>query len=165
MLCGAGDPSQDFKFSSFFPDFMEGPVDAVAGVLGVVFQLRHSAEAVAHHKTNVLPVTQPILGADSADAARRRWVVGRRAAAGQASEGVELLLTDRLEQWAGVQLQHVYVWQLAGAGAFPPCICVLAGETVKVQANDRQRQLIHNKQLASCAYMLAGKSALCLLVE
>jgi hypothetical protein len=67
-----GDPSDDFRFASFFPDFMEGPVDAVAGVLGVVFRLRHSAEAVAHHKTNVLPVTQPILGADSADAARRR---------------------------------------------------------------------------------------------
>lgn len=81
LLCAAGDPSEDFKFASFFPDFMEGPVDAVAGVLGVVFQLRHSAEAVAHHKTNVLPVTQPILGADSADAARRRWVVGRQAAA------------------------------------------------------------------------------------
>lgn len=57
-------------------------------------------------------------------------------------------------QGARGQLQHMYVWQLAVACAFPPCICKLADETVKVQANNNQRRLIHNKQLAARTDML-----------
>jgi hypothetical protein len=33
-----GDPSEDFKFSSFFPDALSRPIDAVAGTLARVFR-------------------------------------------------------------------------------------------------------------------------------
>lgn len=67
-----GDASDDFKFSSFFPDFMATPIDWVAGVLGVITRLRHAhgAEGRAHHLAGM----PSALGSDSADASRRRCV-------------------------------------------------------------------------------------------
>lgn len=64
-----GDPSDEFKFSSFFPDFLAAPIDAVAGVLGSVTRLQHSAETEAKP---LLPVATTALGTNSADANRRR---------------------------------------------------------------------------------------------
>jgi len=65
-----GDPSDDFKFSSFFPPFMATPIDAVAGLLGIVFRLRHTAGADA--KGMNINGAPSMLGSDSADANRRR---------------------------------------------------------------------------------------------
>ncbi|KAI8463264.1 MAG: eukaryotic integral membrane protein-domain-containing protein [Monoraphidium minutum] len=42
-----GDPSEDFKFSSFFPDALSGPIDAAGGVFSTVCCLAHSPDAVA----------------------------------------------------------------------------------------------------------------------
>lgn len=63
-----GDPSDEFKFSSFFPSIIEGPVDAVAGILAVIFRLKH---AHAEGKT-LLPTTTAMLSSNSVDANRRR---------------------------------------------------------------------------------------------
>lgn len=66
-----GDPSEDFKFSSFFPAAAAGPIDAAAGVLGKVFRLRHDAHAEAKP---LLPTaaTGTLLGSNAVDANRRR---------------------------------------------------------------------------------------------
>jgi len=64
-----GDPSEEFKFSSFFPDVLAGPIDLVAGVLGRVTRLQHGAAGEAKP---LLPVAQTALGSNSADANRRR---------------------------------------------------------------------------------------------
>lgn len=66
-----GDPSEDFKFSSFFPAAAAGPIEAAAGVLGKVFRLRHDAHAEAKP---LLPTaaTGTLLGSNAVDANRRR---------------------------------------------------------------------------------------------
>lgn len=68
-----GDPSEEFAFSSFFPVFMAPPIDAVGGVLARVTGLKHGAHAEAKP---LLPTVQTVLGSNSADANRRRWVDG-----------------------------------------------------------------------------------------
>jgi hypothetical protein len=65
-----GDPSEDFKFSSFFPAAVEGPVDAVAAVFGKVFRLKHDAHAEA--KPLLPTATGALLGSNAVDANRRR---------------------------------------------------------------------------------------------
>eukprot|EP00878_Enallax_costatus_P029224 GHUV01031669.1.p1 GENE.GHUV01031669.1~~GHUV01031669.1.p1 ORF type:complete len:308 (+),score=60.09 GHUV01031669.1:444-1367(+) len=64
-----GDRSEDFKFSSFFPDALSGPIDAIAGVVSDVFRLRHEPDA---ETKPLLPVTQNLLGSNAADSSRRR---------------------------------------------------------------------------------------------
>jgi hypothetical protein len=66
-----GDPSEDFKFSSFFPAAMAAPIDGFAGALGKIFRLRHDAHAEAKP---LLPTaaTGTLLGSNAADANRRR---------------------------------------------------------------------------------------------
>lgn len=66
-----GDPSEDFKFSSFFPDFLAPPLDAVGSVVVRVLRLQAGASAEAKP---LLPVAQTALGSNSADANRRRCV-------------------------------------------------------------------------------------------
>eukprot|EP00878_Enallax_costatus_P040546 GHUV01046853.1.p1 GENE.GHUV01046853.1~~GHUV01046853.1.p1 ORF type:complete len:144 (+),score=28.59 GHUV01046853.1:1109-1540(+) len=68
-LLYAGDRSEDFKFSSFFPDALSGPIDAIAGVVSDVFRLRHEPDA---ETKPLLPVTQNLLGSNAADSSRRR---------------------------------------------------------------------------------------------
>ncbi|KAF6261762.1 eukaryotic integral membrane protein-domain-containing protein [Scenedesmus sp. NREL 46B-D3] len=66
-----GDPSEDFRFSSFFPAALAGPIDAVAGVMGKVFRLQHNAHAEAKA---LLPTAAAgaLLGSNAVDANRRR---------------------------------------------------------------------------------------------
>lgn len=68
-----GDPSEDFSFSSFFPEILAPPIDAVATVLGRVTRLQHGANG---ESKPLLPTVQTALGTNSADANRRRWVCG-----------------------------------------------------------------------------------------
>jgi hypothetical protein len=69
-----GDPSEDFKFSSFFPAALAAPVDGVAGVCGVVFRLKHDPNA---ETKPLLPTaaTGTLLGSNAVDANRRRCVL------------------------------------------------------------------------------------------
>ncbi|KAF5840367.1 hypothetical protein DUNSADRAFT_17065 [Dunaliella salina] len=69
-----GDASDDFKFSSFFPDFLATPIDLLAGVVSVVTRLRHDGgmEGRAGHHHHHLAGMPSALGSDSADASRRR---------------------------------------------------------------------------------------------
>jgi hypothetical protein len=69
-----GDPSEDFKFSSFFPAALAAPIDGVAGVCGVVFRLKHDPNAEAKP---LLPTaaTGTLLGSNAVDANRRRCVL------------------------------------------------------------------------------------------
>jgi hypothetical protein len=67
-----GDPSEEFAFSSFFPQFLAPPIDAVGTVLGRITRLQHGADGEAKP---LLPMVQTALGTNSADANRRRWVV------------------------------------------------------------------------------------------
>ena len=69
-----GDPSDDFKFSSFFPAFMSIPIDAVANVLSIIFRLRHDPAAV-DSKPLHMGNAPSMLGSDAVDANRRRWAV------------------------------------------------------------------------------------------
>lgn len=66
-----GDPSEDFAFSSFFPEFLAPPIDAVSTVLGRVTRLQHGAGG--GEAKPLLPVVGAALGSNSADANRRRW--------------------------------------------------------------------------------------------
>lgn len=65
-----GDASDDFKFSSFFPEFMAPPVDAIGSILAFVFRLKHApaTDAKPLHASNA----PSMLGSDAADANRRR---------------------------------------------------------------------------------------------
>lgn len=65
----SGDPSDDFKFSSFFPWFMAPVIDTIAALFSLVFRLKHSSTDV---KTMSMPAVPSALGADAADANRRR---------------------------------------------------------------------------------------------
>jgi hypothetical protein len=69
-----GDPSEDFRFSSFFPAAMAAPIDGVAGVCGKAFRLKHDANAEAKP---LLPTaaTGTLLGSNAVDANRRRCVL------------------------------------------------------------------------------------------
>lgn len=65
-----GDPNDDFRFATFFPGFLHGPVDTVAAVLSFIFRLKHRPGS---EQRQVLPPgSTSILGTDSADANRRR---------------------------------------------------------------------------------------------
>jgi len=65
-----GDPSEDFQFASFFPDALHGPVGGVSRVCSLIFRLKHSSPTA--EQRSLLPISQPALGSDSADANRRR---------------------------------------------------------------------------------------------
>mmetsp|Transcript_36298 Transcript_36298/g.91666 ORF Transcript_36298/g.91666 Transcript_36298/m.91666 type:complete len:308 (-) Transcript_36298:710-1633(-) len=67
-----GDASDDFKFSSFFPEFLETPIDLVAGLLGFCTRLRHAPGAEGTGPKQVSLGGPSVLGTDSADANRRR---------------------------------------------------------------------------------------------
>lgn len=65
-----GDPSDEFKFSSFFPSFLEGIIDPVASIFGTIFRLRQTSTAGAGGmQMNQAP---SMLGSDAVDANRRR---------------------------------------------------------------------------------------------
>lgn len=66
-----GDPSEEFAFSSFFPEFLAPPIDAIGTVLSRITRLQHGADGEAKP---LLPMVQTALGTNSADANRRRWV-------------------------------------------------------------------------------------------
>lgn len=68
-----GDPSEDFAFSSFFPEFLTPPIDAVGTVLGRVTRLQHGDAGAGGEGKPLLPVVGAALGSNSADANRRRW--------------------------------------------------------------------------------------------
>jgi hypothetical protein len=69
-----GDPSEDFKFSTFFPELLHPPIDLLAAILGKVLRLQHSGGADGKQ-----PGSSALLGSDSAEANRRRWVASGRA--------------------------------------------------------------------------------------
>jgi hypothetical protein len=73
-----GDASDDFKFSSFFPEFLAPVIDTVAFVLGFITRLRHAPEAQAAANSGVKGLHAAggpsVLGSDTADASRRRYV-------------------------------------------------------------------------------------------
>lgn len=72
-----GDPSEDFKFSSFFPEAMAPPLDAVGGVLCTLLRLRPGSSGgggAAAGGGGLLPTSgvSGLLGSNAADASRRR---------------------------------------------------------------------------------------------
>ncbi|MEW5300231.1 MAG: hypothetical protein WDW38_003064 [Sanguina aurantia] len=68
-----GDPSDDFRFSGFFPPLLAPLIDGVGAVCGTVTRLRHSSEARLVVMKPLIPVNTPsMLGSDVADANRRR---------------------------------------------------------------------------------------------
>eukprot|EP00798_Chlamydomonas_sp_ICE-L_P004187 gene4187-14288_t len=66
---GQGDPSDEFKFSSFFPPFMAPAIDPVASIVGVVFRMQHAPGASV--KALNMSGTPSMLGSDATDANRR----------------------------------------------------------------------------------------------
>ncbi|KAF8062961.1 haloacid dehalogenase-like hydrolase domain-containing protein [Scenedesmus sp. PABB004] len=64
-----GDPSEDFKFSSFFPDALAPPLDAAGGLLSRALRLRRDGGGP---DARALLPTSALLGGSSADANRRR---------------------------------------------------------------------------------------------
>lgn len=62
-----GDPSEDFKFSTFFPEFIHPPIDLVGTILGKIFRLQHTAAAEGKQQ-----MSSTLLGSDSVEANRRR---------------------------------------------------------------------------------------------
>jgi hypothetical protein len=67
-----GDPSEEFAFSSFFPEFLAPPIDALGSVLGRVTRLQHGGPGSGGEGKPLLPVVGTALGSNSADANRRR---------------------------------------------------------------------------------------------
>mmetsp|Transcript_21757 Transcript_21757/g.37101 ORF Transcript_21757/g.37101 Transcript_21757/m.37101 type:complete len:322 (+) Transcript_21757:16-981(+) len=67
-----GDASEQFKFSSFFPSFLEAPIDLLASILGFITRLRHDPATQAESTTKALHSGPSLLGSDAADASRRR---------------------------------------------------------------------------------------------
>ncbi|GBF88880.1 hypothetical protein Rsub_01379 [Raphidocelis subcapitata] len=89
-----GDPSDEFKFSSFFPPAVQAPLDAVGGIARTVFCLGHTADAAAANGGASLEARGLLARAPSApdmDASRRRERGARaleeRLAAGKAAGG------------------------------------------------------------------------------
>ncbi|EIE19425.1 DUF1751-domain-containing protein [Coccomyxa subellipsoidea C-169] len=70
-LSARGDPfNEDFRFASFFPEFVQPPVDKVAQVVGVA--LRLAPRSPSRAAGGFVPGAAPLPGSDDADAARRR---------------------------------------------------------------------------------------------
>lgn len=65
-----GDPSEDFKFSAFFPGFLHPVIDQIATILGVITRLQHAPGAEG--RSSALKGVPASVGSDSADANRRR---------------------------------------------------------------------------------------------
>ena len=66
-----GDPSADFRFATFFPEVIQGPIDRLAGMCATVFRLQ-----VSENSNTSAAVTlhgKPLPGSDSNEAARRRY--------------------------------------------------------------------------------------------
>jgi hypothetical protein len=72
-LWGRGDPSDEFKFSTFFPEVVQPPIDRVAGALAVLLRLQRKPEQAEPAKGFVLGGAA-LPGSDTAEASRRRWV-------------------------------------------------------------------------------------------
>jgi hypothetical protein len=94
-----GDPSDDFAFSSFFPDALRPPIDALAGACSTLTRLRHVPGSAANGEASRLIgagsgaiKSVGSAGADvTADSHRRRCVgpaVGSWPAADPATHGV-----------------------------------------------------------------------------
>ena len=67
---GRGDLyNEEFKFSSFFPTFMQPAVDWLAGLLGAALRLGGGGQPTAAPPT---VLAAPLPGSDNSDAARRR---------------------------------------------------------------------------------------------
>lgn len=80
-LACRGDPSDEFRFATFFPEALHPVVDAVASVCSKIFRLglqQSSAQAT----TSSRPVANgaPLPGSDATEAARRRYNFLRQAA-------------------------------------------------------------------------------------
>lgn len=67
-----GDPSEEFKFSSFFPEVLSPPLDAVGSVLLRVTRLKAGSTGGDGEAKPLLPTVATALGSNSADANRRR---------------------------------------------------------------------------------------------
>ena len=71
-----GDPSDEFRFATFFPELAHPAVDRVAGLCARILPFARAPGAEAQ------PYTlqgEPLPGSDSAEAARRRsasWLLG-----------------------------------------------------------------------------------------
>jgi hypothetical protein len=102
-----GDPSEDFKFSTFFPELLHPPIDLLAKLLGKVFRLQHGADALAKSQSS-----SALLGSDSAEANRRRWV-WRHAASPAAAAGAPVLCV------------------VGGSGVRRRCCCCRPGPVVR----------------------------------
>lgn len=122
-----GDASEEFKFSSFFPDALQAPIDVVARICSLIFCLRHSPDAVAASSGGLgaaglagaggegRPLlahgANPSVGADSKDANRRRergakaleerLMAGKAAAAGGSAPAAAPDPVDSMEAGTG----------------------------------------------------------------
>ena len=69
-----GDPSDEFKFATFFPALLQPAVDKLAGLCSQIFRvgLQQPAAARADSGSSYTLNSAPLPGSDSAEAARRR---------------------------------------------------------------------------------------------
>lgn len=70
VCCRRGDPSDEFRFATFFPQFAQPAVDKVANVLSAPFGLGRSLPADT--SSNFIVGGSALPGSDTADATRRR---------------------------------------------------------------------------------------------
>ena len=76
LTCSRGDPSDEFRFATFFPEVVRGPIDVVARMFSRVFRLGlKEANGQPNSRQGFKPGSQPLPGSDTAEAARRRRVV------------------------------------------------------------------------------------------
>ena len=66
-----GDPSNEFRFASFFPTMIHPVVDQLADICSRVLQISTSA---AGESSSIAVEGAPLPGSDSADATRRRYL-------------------------------------------------------------------------------------------
>ena len=92
LTCFRGDPSDEFRFATFFPEVLRGPIDMVAHLFSRVFRLGlREANGQPHSRQGFKPGSQPLPGSDTAEAARRRCVAVPLAGHSLLSSGIQLL--------------------------------------------------------------------------
>lgn len=112
-----GDPSDEFRFATFFPEALHPVVDGIATVCSKIFRIglqQPGSKAPSSHKP--LPTGEPLPGSDATEAARRRYdkqgnhLPSTLHACGVVSAALQL----------GLGVRHVY----ACADPFHHCQCI-----------------------------------------
>jgi membrane associated rhomboid family serine protease len=67
-----GDPSDEFRFASFFPEMVQPPIDAIAGSCSKTLRMAPQNSTIGPGAGNTLAGAASLPGSESADAARRR---------------------------------------------------------------------------------------------